>query len=120
MEERRPTRLTSLYRVTVVRETCVRRCYRVRTTVLHYNPAMTIRILVFGELAAKLGVREVAVELADGARVADAIAELQRRHAPVRAISGKFAVAVNHAYVKADHTLAPGDEMAIIPPVSGG
>lgn len=85
-----------------------------------YNHAMTTRVLVFGSLSAKLGVREVSLELPDGARVADAVAELQRRHVAVRDLAGKLAIAVNHAYVKNDHPLAPGDEIAIIPPVSGG
>lgn len=81
---------------------------------------MTIRVLVFGALSAKLGVREVALELPEDSRVADALAELQRRHAAIRDMAGKLAIAVNHAYVRIDHPLASGDEIAIIPPVSGG
>lgn len=33
---------------------------------------------------------------------------------------GASAVAVNHEYVQADHVLCDGDEVAILPPVSGG
>jgi molybdopterin converting factor subunit 1 len=32
----------------------------------------------------------------------------------------RCAVAVNHEYAADDHPISPGDEVAIIPPVSGG
>ena len=34
--------------------------------------------------------------------------------------AGRLVVAVNGEYVPMDHVLADGDEVALIPPVSGG
>ena len=33
---------------------------------------------------------------------------------------GSYLVAVNNAYAASDTTISPGDEVAILPPVSGG
>jgi molybdopterin synthase catalytic subunit len=66
------------------------------------------------------GTRELAVELAAGATVEAAWAALVARH-PVLA-PGRSAVrfAVNGEYAGPEAILADGDEVAMIPPVSGG
>jgi molybdopterin converting factor subunit 1 len=81
---------------------------------------MTIRVLMFAALAQRAGVREATLELADGASVGAALAAVSARHPAIGEFAGKLATAVNMAYVKPDHVLAEGDELALIPPVSGG
>ena len=49
----------------------------------------------------------------------DAIAEIVRRH-PLIAGGRTLVIARNGEYVTADEPLADGDEVALIPPVSGG
>lgn len=39
---------------------------------------------------------------------------------PADAHDGTFLTAVNHTYASSDHLLGDGDELALIPPVSGG
>jgi len=66
------------------------------------------------------GTRELTLDLAEGATVGDAWEALVARHpvlAPGRA-SVRFAR--NGTYADADDLLAEGDEIAMIPPVSGG
>ena len=81
---------------------------------------MRITVLYFAVFKEKLGRDEESLELAPGARVADAIAALAERHAPIAKLAGRFRVAVNEDFAPEDHELADGDELALIPPVAGG
>src|SRR5205807_10518404 len=61
------------------------------------------------------------VELADGATVADLLLAVGERPGLQDAISRLPVVtAVNREYVRGEHRLREGDEVALIPPVSGG
>jgi molybdopterin synthase catalytic subunit len=78
---------------------------------------MEVRVRLFAILRERAGASELALELPDGARVRDALA------APdVARLAGglSLVLAVNRQYADADAPLAPGDELALIPPVSGG
>ncbi len=82
---------------------------------------MTIRIRLFSCLRADAGADELELELADGATVSDALGSL-RRTGPLVEVLARVPVvmAVNRSYAD-DHTpLAADDEIALIPPVSGG
>ena len=57
------------------------------------------------------------LELPEGARVGDALAS--EALAPL-ADGIPLVMAVNREYADAEHVLDPGDELALIPPVSGG
>jgi MoaE-MoaD fusion protein len=74
-----------------------------------------VRIRLFAGLRERAGAREVELELPEGARVADALTALGdvTRDTPV-------VLAVNREYAAADAVLVAGDELALIPPVSGG
>ncbi len=77
-----------------------------------------VRVLAFGVLKDFLGSHSAPVELPEGATVADLLAELRRRHAQA-ALRG-IAVSVNSEYATAKHILHDGDEVGLLPPVSGG
>jgi len=81
---------------------------------------MTIRVLFFASLAKQVGVAERVVELPAGATVATALAALQAEHPELAGVREKIAVAVNLEYVDQAHVLKEADELALIPPVSGG
>ena len=81
---------------------------------------MTIRVKLFAVLRERAGVSECALELSDDATVADAREVLLGRLPALRAQIGSCAYAVNRAYVKPNASLRDGDELALIPPVSGG
>jgi len=76
---------------------------------------MRVVVKLFAGLRERAGVSERELELADGARVADVWAPLGLGQEP----SG-LVYAVNRSYVERDRVLADGDEVAVIPPVSGG
>jgi MoaE-MoaD fusion protein len=80
---------------------------------------MTIRVRFFASLRERLRSSEVLRELPSGATVADLVTALHGDF-PAFAGSGRVSIAVNAEYVDAHHVLADGDEVALIPPVSGG
>src|SRR6266576_6990124 len=78
---------------------------------------MRVRVLYFGVLKESLGRESEFVELAEPACVADLMARYQDKGAEwMRSI----AVAVNQEYARREDVLRDGDEVALLPPVSGG
>ncbi len=81
---------------------------------------MRIRLLLFGALGELAGSELPAVELWDGARASDALEVVRASHPQLRDRLSAVAIAVNLRFVRPDHALREGDEVAVIPPVSGG
>lgn len=74
----------------------------------------------FGPSANTLGLSDL--DLPDGATVADLLDRLRSHlpvHAPLAGLQG-IAVSVNAEYAQASHVLHDGDEVGLLPPVSGG
>jgi molybdopterin synthase catalytic subunit len=76
---------------------------------------MQVRVLLFAGLRERAGASEVELDLPDGAVVRDA---LQRLRAVAQDVP--VVMAINQEYAAADAPLHAGDELALIPPVSGG
>jgi molybdopterin synthase catalytic subunit/molybdopterin converting factor small subunit len=74
-----------------------------------------IRVRLFAGLRERAGVGSVEVELPDGAVVGDLWPVLDLGDEPPGLL-----YAVNRAYAEATAKLSAGDEVAVIPPVSGG
>jgi molybdopterin synthase catalytic subunit len=74
-----------------------------------------VTIRLFAMLRERAGAREVTLDLPAGARVRDAVEALGHVAAGMPLV-----MAVNREYAPDDHLLDPGDELALIPPVSGG
>jgi molybdopterin converting factor subunit 1 len=82
---------------------------------------MLVEVRLFATLRERAGSDSVSVELADGATVRDAIEAVGRERGLSEVIAAMPVVmAVNREYAAADDPLSPGDELALIPPVSGG
>ncbi|MEX2212944.1 MAG: molybdopterin converting factor subunit 1 [Phycisphaeraceae bacterium] len=81
---------------------------------------MTVRVLIFGILVDKLGQRELAISLPDAATAGDLLSMLAADCPVVAAMRDRIAVAVNMEYAARARVLSEGDEVALIPPVSGG
>lgn len=80
---------------------------------------MTVNVRMFASLRERTGAAKTESRLAEGATVADLLAELQGRFPALRSC-GRVAYAVNSEYASLEQVLADGDEVALIPPVSGG
>jgi MoaE-MoaD fusion protein len=74
-----------------------------------------VTVRLFAILRERAGSRELVLELPEGARVRDALAELSGLAAGLPLV-----MAVNREYAAEDEQLSEGDELALIPPVSGG
>jgi MoaE-MoaD fusion protein len=77
--------------------------------------AVRVTVRLFAMLRERAGSSELELELPDGACVSDALTA-------VGGLAGELplVMAVNREYADAARPLAPGDELALIPPVSGG
>lgn len=79
---------------------------------------MTITIKYFGIIAEELGRAEETLELGEGtSRLSDLAEKLKPNSATLQ--KGNFQAALNH-YVVQDAVLGNGDEIALLPPFSGG
>lgn len=76
-----------------------------------------VTVRLFAMLRERAGTGELELELPEGALVADALADDR-----VRALADglPLVMAVNREYADAGAALHPGDELALVPPVSGG
>ncbi|MEM9930052.1 MAG: MoaD/ThiS family protein [Bacteroidota bacterium] len=77
------------------------------------------QLLCFGVARDITGSATVSLPLGPGASIA-AVRKALLQAYPAFAELVSFAIARNEAYAEDDEVLAPGDTLAIIPPVSGG
>lgn len=83
---------------------------------------MVLQVRLFAVLRERAGRDSLEIEVAEGATVAEALRALAVGSEPLGAALEAMPVvmAVNRSYVGEDATLSAGDELALIPPVSGG
>lgn len=79
-----------------------------------------VRIRLFARLSELAGTRQTDVELGEGLTPLDAYEALCDRYPAMSGLGHVLMYAVNGEYVSHDHALRDGDELALIPPVSGG
>jgi molybdopterin synthase catalytic subunit len=76
---------------------------------------MQVRVRLFAALRERAGAEQLELELPDGALVRDAL-----RHVSALTEGVPVVMAINREYAAEDDVLRTGDELALIPPVSGG
>ncbi len=81
---------------------------------------MHITVQLFGSIREHAGSKELALDLPDGTSVARLRAQLAETLPPVAALGDRLRVGVNREVASEDTILAEGDEVALLPPVSGG
>jgi molybdopterin converting factor subunit 1 len=81
---------------------------------------MRVRVLFFGQLKDIVGLAEDDAELSDGARVEDLFERYGRRFPKLAEFRPSLAASVNQEYATWRARLSSGDEVAFLPPVSGG
>jgi molybdopterin synthase catalytic subunit len=81
---------------------------------------MRITLLTFGVLRDLLGNMDGNLEVPAGATVRDVVGRCRAEAPESDALWSSIAVAVNQEYVSGTHRLAEGDQVALLPPVSGG
>ncbi len=87
-------------------------------TAVSPGPEIRVRVRLFATYREAARTGQLDAPLPAGARVRDLLASLHGRIPTLAAAPGL--VAVNHEYVDLDVELHDGQEVALIPPVSGG
>jgi molybdopterin converting factor subunit 1 len=79
-----------------------------------------IRVRLFASFREAAGGGTLSWDAPEGSSVADVVAALRERYPRFGPAAEKALLAVNQEYVGGDVRLKDGDELALIPPVSGG
>jgi molybdopterin converting factor subunit 1 len=81
---------------------------------------MKIVVKFFAILRDKAGVSQVELDLPAGSCVSDALQRILLSYPAIQSFLSRAACAVNEQYTPVTTPLQAGDELALIPPVSGG
>jgi molybdopterin synthase catalytic subunit/molybdopterin converting factor small subunit len=81
---------------------------------------MRIRVLLFGQLKDIVGRQEDSLELEPGARLSAVMLYYAERFPKLKPMAGSIACSLNEEYAKGSAVLHEGDEVGLLPPVSGG
>jgi len=79
-----------------------------------------VKILLFGAAADRAGTRQTELSVREGTTLGDLWPAPADRHPGLAPMRDTLAFAVNGEYARAEDKVAPGDEVAVLPPVSGG
>ena len=79
-----------------------------------------IEVLLFGAAADRAGVRSLQLAVEGPTTLAEVWPLLADMHPDLSSMRDTLAFAVNGEYAKMDERVGPGDEVAVLPPVSGG
>jgi molybdopterin converting factor subunit 1 len=82
--------------------------------------SMRVNVRLFAALKDVAGAGTLALEIAEEATVADVWETLAARHPELWAYGAALSYSVNQTIVPRDAALTNGDEVAFLPPVSGG
>lgn len=81
---------------------------------------MRLKVLFFGQLKDIAGRSEDSVELPEGSRVEDVFSHYASAYPRLQELAGSIVVARNQQFSSGSQPVADGDEIAFLPPVSGG
>ena len=81
---------------------------------------MQVRVLFFGILKQVIGKSVDLIDLPEGASLRDLLSRYESQVPTLKQSLPSLALAVNQQYAGPDTPLTPNDEVALLPPVSGG
>ncbi len=82
--------------------------------------AIRLSVLFFGRLKDAIGHAQESIEIPSDSRIEDLFAHCVARHPELAAHRQAIAVSRNREFAAWTTPLQPGDEVAFLPPVSGG
>lgn len=83
------------------------------------QPEITINILAFGVTKEIFGKDELTLALSEDSTATDLKNKLETKFPRLKELAS-YLIAINNEYAKDDCTISQKDEIALIPPVSGG
>ena len=81
---------------------------------------MQVRVLFFGMLKDLTGRSSESLDLPESATLHDLLTHYQQQIPRLKPIAASLAMSINQEYAAPESQLKPGDEVALLPPVSGG
>ena len=81
---------------------------------------MRVRVLLFGQLKDIVGRQEDSLDLQPGANLSAVMAHYAERYPRFQGLSNSIACSINQEYAQGSVALKEGDEVGLLPPVSGG
>ncbi|MCA1729736.1 MAG: MoaD/ThiS family protein [Actinobacteria bacterium] len=79
-----------------------------------------VKILLFGAAADRAGARQTELALSNRATLGELWPILVDQYPGLSPMRDTLAFAVNGEYARMEDAVSPGDEVAVLPPVSGG
>jgi len=79
-----------------------------------------VKVLLFGAAADRAGTRQIDVPIGEETTLGELWPVLEDRHPGLVPMGDTLAFAVNGEYARMEDLVTPGDEVAVLPPVSGG
>jgi len=83
-------------------------------------PAIRVKVLFFGRLKEVVGLPEQSADLFDGASIEELFARVASRYPELARFRGSLVASRNQEFAAWATPLHSGDEVAFLPPVSGG
>ena len=81
---------------------------------------MKIRAQFYAQLRDLIGIRELEVDLSEGATVSELLEAIYAKQPALRSHDKSILIGAGVEFVDRNHKLKPGEEIAIMPPVQGG
>ena len=81
---------------------------------------MKVRVQFYAQLRDLVGMRELDVDLAEGATVRDLLEKIYAQQPALRPHDKSILIGAGMEFVERNYELKPGEEIAIMPPVQGG
>jgi molybdopterin converting factor subunit 1 len=81
---------------------------------------MRVKVRLFAKLRDIVGANEVDCEVPEPATIRDVWAQLVTRHPELQSYASSLSCASNEEYARMDTPIHDGDDVAFLPPVSGG
>jgi MoaE-MoaD fusion protein len=81
---------------------------------------MKVQVLFYAQLHDLIGMRQLDVDVPDGATVRDLLRQLYAHQPKLRQHDKSILIAAGVEFVDRNFKLSPGDEISIMPPVQGG
>src|SRR5579863_391154 len=82
--------------------------------------SMQIRVLFFGVLKDLAGRSSESLKISDDATAGSVLEHYERQFSSLKGALSSVAISINQQYAHRQDRLRPGDEVALLPPVSGG
>ncbi|MBC7107197.1 MAG: molybdopterin converting factor subunit 1 [Methanomassiliicoccales archaeon] len=81
---------------------------------------MKVKVKFFASYREIVGQHEITMDLKQGTKLSDLVEDLKRLYPRLQGFTDPIVTSVNKKYARDDVMLKDGDEIALLPPVSGG